>query len=43
LIEGKGWKSRQELVELADDLLLGKNVNYPKLRRLIFDLLDTRQ
>ena len=39
LIEKDGRKSRPELIKLADDLLLGKNVDYPKLRRVVYEIL----
>ncbi len=39
LIEKSGRKPRAELNQLADDLLLGKTIDYPKLRRTIYELL----
>jgi hypothetical protein len=39
LIEKSGKKSREELVRLGDELLLGENADYVKLRRTIYDLL----
>lgn len=39
LIEKDGRKSRPELIKLADDFLLGKNVNYPKLHQAIYEIL----
>ena len=39
LIEKTGIRSSEELVRLADESLLGKNLDYPQLRRKIFDLI----
>jgi hypothetical protein len=38
LIEKKGAKTREELVRLADEMLLGKKADYPALRRAMYDL-----
>lgn len=42
LIEKNGKATRAELVRLADDLLLGKTIDYPKLRGAIYELLSGR-
>jgi len=42
LIEKSGKKTRQDLIRLGDELLLGDKPDYPKLRRTIFDLLTGR-
>jgi hypothetical protein len=39
LIEQSGRTSRVELIKLAEELLLGKNVDYPKLRRTVYEIL----
>jgi hypothetical protein len=39
LIEQSGRTSRVELIKLAEELLLGKNVDYPKLRRTVYESL----
>jgi hypothetical protein len=41
LIEKSGKKSRQELIALSDDLLLGPRPDYPRLRETAFKLLAT--
>ncbi len=43
LIERNGRRTSEDLVRLGDELLLGKTVDYPKLRRAIYDLLSTPQ
>jgi hypothetical protein len=43
LTERSGKKNRQELVELSEKLLLGKNVDYPKLRAILLGVLSASQ
>ena len=38
MIDAKGLKTRQELVELMNRYLFGDQPDYPRLRRMIFDL-----
>ncbi len=40
LIEKSGKKTRQQLIKLADELLLGSNVDYPRLRRTLYETLS---
>lgn len=40
LIEKSGKKTRQQLIKLADELLLGNKVDYPKLRQILYETLS---
>jgi hypothetical protein len=42
LIEAKHLKTRAELIQLADSMLLSENPDYPKLRRTLYDLLANK-
>lgn len=42
LAEKSGKKSRQELIALSDELLLGPHPDYPASRQMIYGLLSRR-
>ena len=42
LIEKSGRKTRAELIALSDEFLLGKRIDYARLRSEVFDLADPR-